>query len=702
MAAQGGVGESGIPSADRSKPLAAAPAQQRLWFLDQLDKEQGAAYHIPAALRLKGRLDVLALQAALDRIVDRHEVLRTVFTRGEDGRAMQSFQQDARFALEARDLAASADGLAQAIAQAASEKFDLERGPLVRGVLFRIAADDHVLLVTMHHIVADGWSVGVLLREVAALYGAFSQGQVDPLPPLQVQYADVAAWQAERLDEAAQARQLAFWSGALAGAPSLLELPLDRQRAAQRSSAGGHLRFAVDGAVAGRLRELSRRHGVTIFMTLFGAWSVLMARMSGQDDIVSGTPLANRQRGETSPLLGFFANTVALRVNTSEATVGSLLAQVKASMLEAFEHQDLPFEQVVEALKVERSLAYNPVFQVMFSMNNAPASSELSLPGLVIEQFDVPRATTQFDLNLAMRDDGGELSGSLDFATALFDAATARRFAERFQVLLAALSSAADDAIVATLPVMSVQEEEEILARYGALGGEYDAAFTIHGRFEEQVAAQPDAIALTIDGQPMTYGELNANANRMAHRLLELGVQPDDRVAICAERGFGMIAGLLAIMKAGGGYVPLDPVYPDDRLAFMLGDCAPRVVLADSALASRLDVGAAPLMLLDDDFGVQPAHNPALEVSPSSLAYVIYTSGSTGLPKGVMIEHRNVARLMTATDHWFGFGPSDVWTLFHSFAFDFSVWEIWGALLTGGRLVVVPYLASRAPQEFYS
>ncbi|SFH02542.1 amino acid adenylation domain-containing protein [Duganella sp. CF458] len=695
-----------IPQVDRSVGVPLSFAQQRLWFLDRLDPAASVAYHMPAALRLTGKLSHAALQSALDRVVARHEILRTRFVDAGEHPLQRFAAPGVGFAMTDKDLSHLArEERRQQVAEIARAEarapFDLSRGPLIRGQLLRTGAEEHILLLTMHHIVSDGWSTGILVREVSILYAAYLQIQPDPLPPMAIQYADYAAWQRGSFQGDALALQSAFWRDALGGAPELLALPLDRQRPSVQDHAGAHLKFALPVAVADGLRALGQRHGTTLFMTVLAGWAALLARVAGQDDIVIGTPVANRQRSETEGLIGFFVNMLALRVRMpGDQTVSSLLQQVKSASLAAFEHQDMPFEQVVEALRPNRSMAYSPLFQAVLSMNNLPPEGSLCLQGLEISGMEQFVSTTHYDLHLALTDIGGTVLCKIDYATALFDAQTIERLSAQLQVLLAAMARD-EEQVISALPLLD-DAQRDALRSFGDGGGAFDDAFTIHGRFEEQAAAHPDAIALTVDGQHMTYGELNAQANRMAHRLLELGVQADDRVVICAERGFGMIAGLLAIMKAGAGYVPLDPVYPDERLAFMLADCAPSAILADSALASRLDLDAAPLVLLDADHSGQPEYNPALAVSPSSLAYVIYTSGSTGLPKGVMIEHRNVARLMTATGHWFGFGPSDVWTLFHSFAFDFSVWEIWGALLTGGRLVVVPYLASRAPQEFYS
>ncbi|WP_153070789.1 non-ribosomal peptide synthetase, partial [Pseudomonas syringae] len=694
---------------DRDLPLPLSWAQQRLWFLDQLDRAAGAAYHIPAGLRLRGRLKRDALQATLDRIVARHETLRTHFALHE-GQAIQVIAPATQgFALVTHDLRAL-DSAAQheAVERLAREEalapFDLSSGPLIRGRLVQLSETEHILLVTQHHIVSDGWSTGVLLHEIGMLYRAFSQGLADPLPALAFQYVDYAAWQRQWLQGETLHTQVEFWRQHLSGAPALLELPTDHRRPPLRSYAGGRVSLALSPALTAGLRQLGQRHGATLFMTLLAGWSSLLSRFSGQDDVVIGTPVANRPRSELESLIGFFVNTLALRIRPEGGlSVAALLEQVKAVMLAAHAHQDLPFEQVVEALQPPRSLGHSPIFQVMLALNNTPGGGELSLPELSLEPLQAPHTTAQFDLSLALVEADGGLIGSLEYASDLFERATIERMAGHLQVLLEGMV-ADDQQAVAELPLLSCEQRRQVLESFNDTAAAYPADKLLHQLFEEQVAQQPDALAVVDETGSLTYGELNARANRLAHYLIGLGIQPDDRVAICAQRSLEMVVGLLGILKAGGAYVPLDPGYPPERLRYMLEDSAPVAVLVQTSTADVLSLGSLPVINLDDAaLQAQSVQNPHVQgLTPAHLAYVIYTSGSTGLPKGVQVEHRNVARLFSATDAWFGFNANDVWALFHSFAFDFSVWEIWGALVHGGQLLIVPHLVSRSPQECYA
>ncbi|MFS2067130.1 condensation domain-containing protein, partial [Duganella sp. CT11-72] len=631
--------EAPISLADRNTALPLSWAQQRLWFLDRMDPAAGAAYHMPARLRLRGRLDADALRAALTRIVARHEVLRTRFVE-QAGQPAQQIDAPAAFALAVSDLRALA-GHEQASAverysvDEASAPFDLARGPLIRGQLLRLAEEEHVLLLTQHHIVSDGWSVGLLVEEVRTLYTAFSQGQADPLPPLAVQYADYAQWQRGWLQGELLERQLAFWRGHLGGAPSLLELPLDRPRPAQQSYAGGALPVRLPAALADGLRQLARREGATLFMALLAGWSVLLSRLSGQGEVVTGTPVANRQRGDVTNLIGFFINTLALRVTLEDdPTVAQLLARVKASTLEAYSHQDVAFEQVVEALKPPRSTSHSPVFQVMLSLNNTPARS-LTLPDLTLDSMPQDGNSAQFELSLVLEEYDGSLHGSLTYASALFDASTVARFIQYFETILAGMVADAQQ-VVSRLPLLDPAGLAQ-LAGFNATAHPYPSRL-VHELFEEQVARDGAATALVCGAERLSYAQLNQRANRLAHHLRALGIGPDERVAICVERSVEMVVGLLAILKAGGAYVPLDPDYPAERLAYMLADSAPRALLTHSALRDRLAAGAVPVLELD---GLEaalaglPDTNPERgALRPDHLAYVIYTSGSTGQPKG--------------------------------------------------------------------
>ncbi|MGN7964339.1 condensation domain-containing protein, partial [Brucella sp. 22210] len=645
-----------IPPVDRDGALALSFAQQRLWFLAQMDERVSAAYHIPGGLRLRGALDRSALVRALDRIVARHEALRTRFVTHEGVASQHIDAADIGFALIEHDLCGPgpdrAAELRWLMAQEAAAPFDLEAGPLVRGRLIALSDEEHVLLVTMHHIVSDGWSLGVMMRELNVLYAAYAAGDEDPLPALAVQYADYAAWQRQWLSGDVLAEQAGWWRDNLSGAPSLLELPLDHPRPVVQDYRGGRIDFALDADLTTGLKGLSRRYGVTLFMTLLAAWSVVLSRLSGQEEVIVGTPVANRRRAEVEPLIGFFVNTLALRLDVSEdPSVGALLQRVKAQSLAAQQHQDLPFEQIVELVRPERSLSHSPVFQAMFAWQNNEQEA-LALPGLALSSLSSDQRVAKFDLTLDLGEVDGIIAGGLDYAAALFDAATVERHAGYLRRVLEAM--VADDAQrVGGIELLSEAERHCLLVEWNATAAVYPADKCVHELFEAQAAERPDAVALVYEEATLSYGALNARANRLAHHLISLGVGPDCLVGLCVERGFDMVVGLLAILKAGGAYVPLDPSYPAERLAYMLGDAAPvavlthrrvdgaaRAVLQDAASAA----GGPALIDMKADASLwadRPAGDPdpaVLGLTPRNLAYVIYTSGSTGQPKGVMNE----------------------------------------------------------------
>ncbi|KKB65886.1 amino acid adenylation domain protein [Burkholderia pseudomallei MSHR1079] len=700
---------SPIPLAPRDGRIALSLAQQRLWFLTQLEGVS-EAYHMSGAVRLDGPLNREVLQRALNRIVMRHEALRTCFVR-EEGEPIQVIQPHADLTVSYHDLreAEQSEQRAKNLSQAhASAPFDLSRDLPVRVLLLQLADEAHVVQVVMHHIASDGWSVGVFLQELSALYGSFIAEQGDPLAPLPLQYADYAAWQRRWLASGQLEKQGAFWQTNLSGAPTLLELPTDRPRPPKQSHAGASVEVKLGAALSERVKRLSQRHGVTPYMTLLSSWAVVLGRLSGQEEVVIGSPVAGRNRTEVEALIGFFVNTLALRLDlSSEPTVGELLKRTKAQVLSAQAHQDLPFDQVVERVKPPRSTAHPPLFQVMFVWQNMPAG-ELTIPGLTIRAVETPLQTAQFELTLSLQEAGDDIVGHLNYASALFDESTVRRYVTYWCRLLEGMTAGSANVSVARLPLLDEAERKQVVYEWNATERDYPIEQCIHQLFEAQVDRKPEAIALTFDGRRLSYAELNARANRLAHYLQARGVGSDRLVALCAERGIEMVVGLLAILKAGGAYVPLDPAYASDRLRGIVQDSQPALVLADAvgrAALGELD-GALPVIDLETDalrWREMPATNP--EVASQHvhhLAYVIYTSGSTGRPKGVMVEHAQVVRLFGATQAWFGFDERDVWTLFHSYGFDFSVWEMWGALLHGGRLVIVPTEVTRTPSAFFA
>ncbi|WP_248764351.1 MULTISPECIES: non-ribosomal peptide synthetase [unclassified Pseudomonas] len=681
-----------IEAVSRDQDLPLSLAQQRLWFLDQLDHAASVAYHMPAALRLRGQLDRNALQRALDRIVARHESLRTTFERHE-GEVRQRFAApDIGFALGEHDLRLLPDAsreqeVEQLTRTEALKPFDLSQGPLIRGHLLQLAEDEHILLVTQHHIVSDGWSVAVLIGEFNRLYAAFSQGLDDPLPPLALQYADYAVWQQQHLQGERLQTQTRFWSEHLGGAPGLLELPSDHPRPQVQSYLGATLALELPTGLSARLRLFSQQQGLTPFMTLLAAWSILLSRLSNQAQVVVGTPVANRPRQETEALIGFFVNTLALRVDVqADSRVDQLLAQIKATTLDAYSHQDLPFEQVVEALQPERSLGHSPLFQAMLVLGNTPRDQALALPGLELTPLPQVTGTTQFDLSLSLNDDGESIHGQFEYATDLFDESTIARWSRHLLHLLDALLEDASQPL-ASLPLLDHQQRRELLGNFNPALVPFPEGLLLQEVFEQQVKARPEAIAVQAEGIALSYAELNARANRIAHRLIAAGLNPDERVALLVERSPEMIVGILAILKAGGAYVPLDPNYPQDRLQHMLDDSSPRVLLSQGNLAEQLPPLSIPHLRLEDTPGNDA--NPRISgLTSRHLAYVMYTSGSTGKPKGVMLEHRSVCNQIGALQERYGLNPQDRVLQFATMTFDMSVEEIFGALLSGATLVL--------------
>nr|WP_315438069.1 non-ribosomal peptide synthase/polyketide synthase [uncultured Pseudomonas sp.] len=666
-------------------------AQQRLWFLAQMEGAN-TAYNIPVALRLRGRLDDAALQRALARIVARHETLRSRFAQFNDEAQVLIAPVDTGLLLRIEDLRQhpQPEETLQALIQGeASGPFDLQDDPLIRGRLVRLADDHHVLLLTLHHIISDGWSMGVLTRELMALYQAFSHGQPDPLPPLALQYTDYAVWQRRWLSGEVLLRQSEYWQQTLAGAPALLMLPTDRPRPAQQDYAGSSVAVVLDDRLSAGLKALGQRHGVTLYMTLMSAWAMLLSRLSGQAEVVIGSPVANRTRAEIEGLIGMFVNTLALRIDTSgELSVEALLARVKAQTLQAQAHQDLPFEQVVEITRPVRSLAHSPLFQTLLSWDGLE-SPALALGELTLEGVAEPSHFAKFDLSLSLSESNGIIRGSLEYATALFDQSTVERFVGYFQRLLQAMV-ANDQALLEQAPLLAAEEQQRLLVEFNATAVDYNLEQTIHGLFEAQVARSPLAPAVVAGEQQLSYAELNARANQLARHLRELGVGPDARVAICVERGLDMVVGLLAILKAGGGYVPLDPAYPLERLAYMLEDSAPLAVLVQGTTCPVLGEVAVPVIDLDQPHWQSlPTDNLSLaELTPQHTAYVIYTSGSTGQPKGVINEHRGVVNRLLWMQDAYQLTASDTVLQKTPFSFDVSVWEFFWPLMTGARLVM--------------
>jgi amino acid adenylation domain-containing protein len=698
---QAGKGKEVLPLAPVSRTglLPLSFAQERLWFIDQLAPQQ-PVYNLPLSFYLKGALDVAALQQSLNEIVRRHESLRVSF-RVVEGRPVQVIAPVLRLELPVTELQDEAEvrGLAKAEAQ---QPFDLAQGPLLRGRVLRLSEAEHVLLLTMHHIVSDGWSMGVVYQELTTLYAAYSQGQASPLRELSLQYVDFAVWQREWLSGAVLEAQLSYWKEQLQGAPAVLELPSDRARPQLESHRGGSLRFKLSEAVSEKLRALSRNEDATLFMTLLAAFQTLLYRYSGQEDIVVGTPIANRNRGEIEGLIGFFVNTLAMRTKLSGGqSFRELLGRVREVCLGAYENQDVPFEKLVEELQPERSLSHHPVFQVMFVLQNAPVR-ELKFAELDIMPFNVTHERATFDLTLSMVENKRVIQGIFEYSAELFDVETMRWLAEHFERLLESIV-ANPEARLAELQLLSEAEREQLLYEWNDTTTAYPAQCIVE-LFEAQVERTPEAIALAFGEQRLSYAELNQRANQLGHYLRGKGVRAEVLVGICMERSLEMVVGVLGILKAGGAYVPLDTSYPRERLSFMLQDAGVKVLLTQERLAGEFAGSGVEVMCLDTAAAELAQHsvaNPAVQVSAENLAYVIYTSGSTGAPKGVSVTQRAVVRLVRETNY-VQLGTEDRVAQLSNPAFDAVTFEIWGALLNGGRLVGIAKEVALTPAELAS
>lgn len=681
-------------------------AQRRLWFLNEL--EPGTPhYNIPANIKIRGDLDIKALKSSIDNIVSRHEILFTTFTT-QNNKPVQNVGSPCSVSIPILEPGADTplDLEAWMHAQTQAElrlPFDLSAGPLLRFRLLKISNQEHILLTTMHHIISDAWSMGIFIREIAAFYKQHVTGIPCVLPELTIQYADFSEWQQDWLSGEALDQQLKYWQHTLADAPPILDLPLDRPRPKLRDVEGGSLSFTLTEKQSAQIKQLCQTSGATMFMTLLGVVTLLLSKYSRQDDIVIGSPVAGRNQSELENLIGFFVNTLVLRIDLSgELTFVDLLDRVKKTALGAFDHQDIPFEHLVEALKPERHLNINPLFQVSFTMQNAPGE-DLELEGLSVQPFtSVKTGMSRFDLEFAFWEDEA-LHGSIVFKKDIFDAKTIDRMGQHLQTLLDAVIQT-PEAKLADLLILKDAERKELLDLGSHKFQEFPEQPPLHIQFSDIAKKHPDRIALCFEHHQMTYQQLDEKSNGVAQNLLDQDIKTESLVGLYVERSLDTVVGILAILKAGAGYLPLDPAYQNDRLAFMIKDAKISAVLTHSSLLQDVQalIADTELNLLCID-KVEAKKTSAIQSSkkPNSLAYVIYTSGSTGTPKGVEITHNNVTRLFSSTRELFKFDENDVWTLFHSYAFDFSVWEIWGALLHGGKLVIVPYWTSRSPDDFY-
>jgi len=675
----------------RSESIPLSFAQARLWFLDQF-QPNSSFYNIPLALRLSGHINIAALQSSIKEIIQRHEALRTNFAIVE-GQPVQVIASTLTFQLQVVNLSHLSESQREIEAKRlatveANRPFNLEQEPLLRGVVLQLGETEYLLLLTMHHIISDGWSLGVLVRELTELYKAFCTGKPPVLPELPVQYADFAVWQRQWLTGEILETQLHYWKEQLKNAPNLLELPTDRARPVVQTFQGGYYRAVLPQELSAELATLGKRAGVTLFMTLFAAFQTLLYRYSGQDDIVVGTPVAGRNRRELEGLIGFFVNTLVLRTDLGgNPSFEQLLGTVKEVALQAYAHQDLPFEQLVEALQPERSLSYTPLFQVMFSLDDALVPA-VELPELSVSSYPVEIGTAKFDLGLSMENTASGLIGVWEYNTDLFDETTIARMAGHYQTLLEAIAANPKQEI-SELPLLTPAERQQLHMEWNNTWAEYPQDRCIHQLFEEQVERSPDAVAVVFKGEQLTYRELNARANQLAHYLGELGVKPEVLVGICVESSFDTIVGILGILKADGAYVPIDPAYPPERIAYMLDDSGLSVLLTQQKLVASLPQHQARVVCLDADWekiSVMSFLPPITDVTPENLAYIIYTSGSTGKPKGVLIAHQGLCNLVQTQIKLFNVRPDSRVLQFASISFDASIWEIVMALCVGGQL----------------
>ncbi|MCY8633151.1 non-ribosomal peptide synthetase DhbF [Bacillus spizizenii] len=707
-----------LQRAERPERIPLSFAQRRLWFLHCLEGPS-PTYNIPVAVRLSGELDQGVLQAALYDLVCRHESLRTIFPESQGTSYQHILDADqARPVLHVTEI--DEKELSGRFAEAVRYSFDLAAEPAFRAELFVIGPDEYVLLLLVHHIVGDGWSLTPLTRDLGAAYAARCYGKAPEWAPLTVQYADYALWQQELLGSGDDpnsliAGQLAFWKETLKNLPDQLELPTDYSRPAEPSHDGDTIHFCIEPELHKRLQDLARANRVSLFMVLQSGLAALLTRLGAGTDIPIGSPIAGRNDDALGDLVGLFINTLVLRTDTSgDPSFRELLDRVREVNLAAYENQDLPFERLVEVLNPARSRATHPLFQIMFAFQNTP-DAELNLPDMESSLRIHSVGSAKFDLTLEISEnrlaDGtpNGLEGLLEYSTDLFKQATAQALADRLMRLLEAAESDPDQQI-GNLDILAPEERSSMVTDWQSVSEKIPHA-CLPEQFEKQAALSPEAIAVVCEDQSLSYAELNERANRLARMLISEGVGPEQFVALALPRSLEMAVGLLAVLKAGAAYLPLDPDYPADRIAFMLEDAQPAFIMTNTKAAENIPPAEnVPRIVLDDPelaekLNTYPAENPSntdriQPLSPLNTAYVIYTSGSTGVPKGVMIPHQNVTRLFAATDHWFHFSSDDIWTMFHSYAFDFSVWEIWGPLLHGGRLVIVPHHVSRSPEAF--
>jgi amino acid adenylation domain-containing protein len=692
-----------VPDA-ASYPL--SQAQWRLWVLMQMENA-ASAYHIPLHFELRGPVQRDVVERVFATLVARHEALRTNF-RVIDGQPRQVVQPPGRFGPAYSDVSGCADPAAEARGRARRQTaapFDLGRDPLIRVELVRLAPERHVVLFTLHHLIADGSSVGVLVREFTQLYAALAAGRPDPLPGLPLQYRDFAIWQNAQLQGGTLAEHRRYWHARIGADLPVLDLPLDRPRPPALTFHGREHTFVLGPAQLAGLRALAQRQQASLFMLLHALVKVLLHRHSGQTELIIGSPIAGRAHPDLDGQVGFYVNTLALRDRVDpDATFATLLRDVRRTTLEAFEHQLYPFDYLVNELPLKRDLSRSPIFDVLLVLQNQDERPRPMGP-VTMHSFLEASDTAKLDLTFLFKEIGDQLQAAIEYNRDLFDAGRIERMARHFATLADAVIRDAETP-VGRLALLPAEEWRRVVEEFQGPLVRAERGATLVSWFEGQVRRSPGAVAVGCEGERLTYAELNGRANRLAARLRRLGVGPEERVGMYFERSLELVVAIVGILKAGGAYVPFDPVYPAERIAFMVADAQPRVLLTQAgheAFCRGLLAGSPGTVLQtveDATLAGESPEDPAAGVQPDHAAYIIYTSGSTGQPKGCIVPHHQVVRLFTATQAWYRFGSSEVWTLFHSYAFDFSVWELWGALLYGGRLVVVPQATSRSPEAF--
>jgi amino acid adenylation domain-containing protein len=695
-----------IPRRTDQGPCPLSFAQELMWLLDHLIDT--SAYHVPRALRMKGPLNVEALEFALNKIVERHEVLRTTYQE-VDGHPMQFVTPSAKVRLKVIDLSGmepvEREKEAQRIlVEEGKRNFDFVHDLLLRTILMRLDKDEHILLLVSHHIASDGISKAVLFRELKTFYLAHCEGTTVELPPLPIQYSDYALWQRDWMQGDVLNSHIDFWKNTLGGAPTLLELPTDNPRPASQSFEGARQFLRCPDGMLENFKALCRKEGSTLFMTMLAAFGTLLWRWSGQEDMLIGTPVSGRSRTELEPLIGYFSNSVVLRMNMSgDPTFRELLKQTKEVALAAYSHQHLPFEKLVTEMQPQRDLSYSPMYQVMFSVGEHKDLG-IDLPGMEITPIIIDRGVAKFDMTLGMTELKKDLMCNIEYCSALFEPSTMQRLANQFQNLLQGIVENPDQRI-SRLPMLSAEERHKIIYTWNEVEQVEPDGLLVPQMFEKQAALNPDATAVVYEDRRLTYRELNERANQLAHYLKKRGVGPEKRVVVCVERSPEMVLGVMGVMKAGGAYVPLDAMYAKERLPVIIPDSECPVVLTQTSLLARLPETNAEIITLDGDWpkiAAESKENPECELTPDTLAYVVYTSGSTGVPKGVMINHGGFAVLYHGYEHSYGIGSAnDAWLLMANFSFDVFSSDLIRTLCSGSKFVICPMELLLNPEGLY-